>query len=487
MNFIAHDAPRAWWVAVGLWLGDIIATLAAMSLADVLRRVLPFGMTPDRFYVTSGVLLIVAVIWSAVFYFLGAYERRNRDETRVELRMVFVAATFALFTLAAALYFFKIENFSRVLFLYFYVLDLAFTLAWRLGLRALRARGRLATEARRALIIGADASAQELAAQIAMWPEYVLVGFISDEEPGSAEPAAKEPGSIATRSDGVVTHAPILGALQDALRIIDREQIADVFLSQTARGRAELAELILALRDSRVRVRLMPDILELITVRTGIETLRGLPVITLREPAITGINSVLKRALDLCGATVGLILGGPIMLIIAVLIRLDSRGPVLFAQERAGQYGKPFRMYKFRSMVENAEELLDKLINLDELEQPNFKLREDPRVTRVGAWLRRMSLDELPQLLNVLNGSMSLVGPRPEVMRIATRYSPVQRQRLLVKPGLTGAMQISGRGDLSFEERMKLELDYIENYSIWRDLYILVKTVPAVLSGRGAY
>jgi lipopolysaccharide/colanic/teichoic acid biosynthesis glycosyltransferase len=159
----------------------------------------------------------------------------------------------------------------------------------------------------------------------------------------------------------------------------------------------------------------------------------------------------------------------------------------LFTQERAGQYGKPFRIYKFRTMVANAEALLDQVVNVDELSEPHFKLRNDPRVTRVGKWLRRTSLDELPQFFNVLWGNMSLVGPRPEMMRLASQYSPLQRQRLLVKPGLTGAMQIGGRGDLSFEEWMKLELDYIENYSIWRDLVILAKTVPAVLSGRGAY
>src|SRR5581483_11291676 len=138
----------------------------------------------------------------------------------------------------------------------------------------------------------------------------------------------------------------------------------------------------------------------LITVRTGIETLRGLPLITLREPAIAGVNSVLKRALDLVGACLGLILCGPLMLVLAVLIRLDSKGPIFFTQIRAGQYGKPFRMFKFRSMVANAEELLDELVNVDELPQPHFKMRNDPRVTRIGTWLRRTSLDELPQLLN---------------------------------------------------------------------------------------
>ncbi len=470
MNLYPNDAPRVRWVPAVLWLGDVVAAMAAMAVADGLRRVVPLGAVPDRFYVTWQVLLIVAFIWSAVFYFLGAYMRRNRDEARNEVRVVLLAVTFALFTLASAFYFVKIEDFSRVLFIYFYVLDLGLTVGWRLAVRvSLARRMPLAFRESRALIIGTDAAAQELGAQIRTWGGFTLVGYIADDE---------------KRTDGA---APVLGTLQDALRVVNRYEVSDVFLSQTTRGRAELAELILALRDSHVRVRLMPDLLELITVRTGIETLRGLPVITLREPAITGVNSVLKRALDVVGAVLGLVLFGPFMLIVAALIRLDSPGPVLFTQERAGQYGKPFRMYKFRSMVVNAEELLDDLINVGQLQEPQFKLRNDPRVTRVGAWLRRTSLDELPQLINVLNGTMSLVGPRPEVMRIATRYSPVHRQRLLVKPGLTGAMQISGRGDLSFEERMKLELDYIENYSIWRDLVILMKTVPAVLSGRGAY
>lgn len=472
MNFVEHEARRTRGWTLLMAVGDVALALAAMALADVVRRILPFGAPADRYYVTWQVVELVALIWLATFYFLGVYERRNRDEARVEARAVFVAVTFALFTLAAALYYFKIEDFSRVLFAYFYLLDLSLMLVWRTALRALRTRRGTVANARRVLIVGTDATAQELAAQIRAWDSYELVGFIAEdaEHQSTANP-----------------DTPILGTLDEALRIVDKHQIDDVFLSQSTRGRAELAELILALRESHVRVRLMPDLLELITVRTGIETLRGLPVITLREPAITGVNSVLKRALDLVGATLGLLVFGLPMLLIAVWIRLDTQGPALFAQERAGQYGKPFRMYKFRSMVSNAEDLLDDLVNVDTLQEPHFKLRHDPRVTPLGMWLRRTSLDELPQLLNVLFGTMSLVGPRPEVMRIATRYSSTQRQRLLVKPGLTGAMQVSGRGDLSFEERMKLELDYIENYSIWRDVVILLKTLPAVLSGRGAY
>lgn len=469
-NFIARDHDRrVLWKKVLLWLGDVSAALLALWLADALRRVLPFGAFPDRVYLSPQVILLVVAIWSAVFYFWGAYERRRREERTVELRTVFLATTFALFTLAAAFYFFKVEDFSRLLFLYFYLLDLGLGLGARLLFRALQTRARPSEPApRRALIIGADATARELAEQIATWPHYTLLGFIGDE----AEPAMP---------------APVLGRLDDALRLIHRLDVDDVFISQIARGRAELADLILALRDSHVRVRLLPDLLELITVRTGIETLRGVPLITLREPAITGLNGVLKRILDVVGATLGLVLFSPLMLVIAILIKLDSPGPVLFAQMRAGQYGKPFRIYKFRTMVPDAEAQLEQLVDLDALPTPYFKLRNDPRVTRVGRWLRRTSLDELPQLWNVLTGSMSLVGPRPEVIRIAAKYSPTQRQRLLVKPGLTGAMQISGRADLSFDERTKLELDYIENYSIWRDLFILAKTIPAVLSGKGAY
>lgn len=474
MKFIEHETPRSRGAQLVVGIGDVGVSLAAMALADEVRRILPFGAPADRYYVTWQVLLLVALIWMGVFYFLGAYERRNREEARIEARTIFLAATFALFTLAAALYFFKIEDFSRVLFAYFYLLDLALLFGWRTGVRAFKTRGGTNGRARRVLIIGTDSAARDLQAQIQTWDGYTLVGFISERSDSESMADLALP-------------APILGTLEDAMRVVDRLDVDDVFLSQSTRGRLELAELILALRESNVRVRLMPDLLELITVRTGIETLRGLPVITLREPAITGVNSVLKRALDLVGATLCLIVCGPFMLIIALSIRLDSKGPILFAQERAGQYGKPFRIYKFRSMVANAEELLDDLVDMNTLPESRYKLRGDPRVTRFGSWLRRWSLDELPQLLNVLFGSMSLVGPRPEVLRIATRYSPAQRQRLLVKPGMTGAMQISGRGDLSFEERMKLELDYIENYSIWRDVVILLKTVPAVLSGRGAY
>jgi len=208
---------------------------------------------------------------------------------------------------------------------------------------------------------------------------------------------------------------------------------------------------------------------------------------TRRKPVISGWQRAVKRLVDIVGALVGLVVCAPLMAVIAVAIKLDSPGPVFFVQERVGENGRPFRMVKFRSMVVGAEEMLEQLIDLERLESPAFKIKNDPRVTRVGRILRRTSLDELPQLINVLKGEMSLVGPRPEETRVVALYNDWHRLRLAVKPGMTGPMQVNGRGDLPLDERVRLELDYIEHYSLRKDLEILLRTIPAVISGKGSY
>ncbi len=201
----------------------------------------------------------------------------------------------------------------------------------------------------------------------------------------------------------------------------------------------------------------------------------------------SGAQRVLKRVMDLVGALFMLVVFSPVIPLMALLIKLDSDGPVFFVQERVGEGGKTFRMYKFRSMVANAPALLPGLVNLRELEQPAFKLADDPRVTRFGRTLRRTSLDEIPQFVNVLRGDMSMVGPRPEEVEVVKLYNVHQRQRLVVKPGVTGPMQVNGRGDLPLDKRIELELAYVEDYSPWKDVCILLKTIPAVLGRRGAY
>jgi exopolysaccharide biosynthesis polyprenyl glycosylphosphotransferase len=196
---------------------------------------------------------------------------------------------------------------------------------------------------------------------------------------------------------------------------------------------------------------------------------------------------ILKRLFDFSAAAIGLLLAAPLLAVMAIAIKLDSRGPVLFSQVRAGLFGRPFRMYKLRTMTEDAEAHLESLVDLNTLDEPAFKLRDDPRVTRAGRILRRFSLDELPQLINVLVGEMSIVGPRPEQVEVVERYTDAERVRLSVKPGVTGPMQVLGRGELTFSERLAVEIQYIENPSLGQDLRILIHTLPAVVRGTGAF
>jgi lipopolysaccharide/colanic/teichoic acid biosynthesis glycosyltransferase len=196
---------------------------------------------------------------------------------------------------------------------------------------------------------------------------------------------------------------------------------------------------------------------------------------------------LLKRILDLSVSLLVMILAAPILFLAAIAIKLDSPGPVIYSQLRIGLEGIPFRMYKLRTMVVGAEKQVAQILATNPLEGPVFKIPDDPRVTRVGRFLRRWSLDELPQLWNVVRGEMSLVGPRPEESWAVAQYNDAQRMRLGVKPGLTGPMQVSGRGDLGMDERLKLEIAYIQNSSIREDLRILIRSLPAVLSGKGAY
>ena len=206
-----------------------------------------------------------------------------------------------------------------------------------------------------------------------------------------------------------------------------------------------------------------------------------------QEHTIDGLNYIVKRTMDIIGALTGIILTLVVTPVIALAIKIDTKGPVIFKQERIGADGRPFTLYKFRSMHANAELELAHIVNFDELIDPVYKQKDDPRLTRVGRVLRRWSFDELPQFWNVLKGDMSLVGPRPEETRFVEMYEPWHRRRLAVKPGMTGSMQVNGRGDLPLDTRVQLDLDYIENYSIWCDVVILLETFPAVMRGSGAH
>jgi exopolysaccharide biosynthesis polyprenyl glycosylphosphotransferase len=240
-------------------------------------------------------------------------------------------------------------------------------------------------------------------------------------------------------------------------------------------------------RSAGLKLSIIPPSPSAFGTATTLNHLAELPILEYNTGHLSRSTLLLKRTLDLVVSGVALILTSPVAGLVALAILVDSRGPILFKQWRAGQHGRPFLVVKFRTMVPDAEEQLAELVSFDELDEPVFKLSRDPRVTRLGRFLRRWSLDELPQLVNVLRGEMSIVGPRPEQLELVEMYTPEQRLRVAVKPGLTGPMQVYGRGELSLEERLAVEYDYIENLSIGHDLHILGMTVAAVFRGKGAF
>jgi exopolysaccharide biosynthesis polyprenyl glycosylphosphotransferase len=284
------------------------------------------------------------------------------------------------------------------------------------------------------------------------------------------------------------TGVPVDGDLDDVVEVV-RRRGADAVAVTSARETAAvyLRKLSWQLEGSGIELLVSPGLIEVAGPRLHIRPFVGLPLLAIEEPVFSGWKRVLKGALDRVGAALAIVLVAPVLLAIALAVKVSSPGPVLYRQERVGAYGRRYTMYKFRSMVDGADAKLAELLEQNEGNGLLFKMRRDPRVTAVGRVLRRFSLDELPQLFNVVGGTMSLVGPRPPLPSEVERYDTSIRRRLLVKPGLTGLWQISGRSDLSWEESVRLDLRYVENWSLALDLLILWKTASAVLRSRGAY
>jgi exopolysaccharide biosynthesis polyprenyl glycosylphosphotransferase len=278
-----------------------------------------------------------------------------------------------------------------------------------------------------------------------------------------------------------------LGQLPDLPQVLEREAIQEVIIADPDFPQDKAVELVDSCHQRGVTVQVAPSTMEILIDRAEFAPGHTVPLFTLRPPVFEGVDFAVKRSFDLVVSSVGLILLSPLFLAVAIAIKLSSRGPVIYRSVRPGMAGKPFFCFKFRTMREHAEQIQDELEPLNELSGALFKIRDDPRMTKVGRLLRRFSLDELPQLVNVVKGEMSLVGPRPLPMRDFDRLDDWHKKRYLVLPGITGLWQVSGRAELDFDDLVRLDFLYLERWSIMLDLSILLKTIPAVLSRRGAF
>jgi exopolysaccharide biosynthesis polyprenyl glycosylphosphotransferase len=333
----------------------------------------------------------------------------------------------------------------------------------------MRARGELAY---RTLIIGTNDEAVHLAEKLLPRQHlgFLPVGFL--------------------RTRGVWPNAdrlPVLGDIEDLADVIRESRVECLFIASTAVGTEEMKRISRKFRQYDVEVRVSANLADILATRLTVQPIGDVLALSLRPARLTGRQAATKRTFDLLIAGLAIVLSSPVWLVSAVLIKLTSRGPVFYRQERVGREARPFTIYKFRTMIRGADALRSTLDHRNEATGPLFKLRDDPRVTRVGKWLRRLSIDELPQILNVMKGEMSLVGPRPSLPSEVALYEEWHRDRLEVRPGITGLWQVGGRSELSFDDYVRLDLFYIENWSITYDVFIMAKTIPAVVSSKGAF
>ena len=334
----------------------------------------------------------------------------------------------------------------------------------------------------RVLVVGGTGSGQQVMAGIAAQPHlgFFLVGYLDDTTNDIATSTLDPPAPNQGRFRR-------LGSVEDLDQTVDSYQVDQVIVALPFWEHGRLPNLVQQCEELSVEYRVAPDLYQLSFDRVDILQISGVPLIGLKELSLRGWNLAFKRAIDVATVALTAPITLPLCFVLALLIRLDSHGSPIFAQARVGKGGKPFRCYKFRTMVLDAEERKAELASLNEADGPLFKIRNDPRITRVGRFLRRTSLDELPQLCNVLLGNMSLVGPRPALPDEVAAYEPWHRRRLEVTPGITGLWQVLGRSNTSWDEMVRLDIYYAENWTPMMDLRILLQTIPAVLAGRGAY
>lgn len=458
---------------------DLVVVVAAVALAQLIR----FGelRTESTAMLSyTGVSVALAGLWIAFLAIFRTRSPRVIGNGAEEYRRI-VSATFRLFGLIAILsLLFKIDIARLYLAIALPVGLLGLLVSrwvWRKGVATKRSKGKYQTAV---LIVGSRIAAVSMAKQFERSPSagYTVVGMCL---PGF------EPKRDAAIVDGY--EIPVLGDEHSVVEAIEASGADTVAVTATEHlGTKGIRKMVWDLEKKNVDLVVAPGVVDVAGPRLVMRPVAGFPLIHVEKPQYNGATRFSKTAFDFLFSIVVLLLISPILLATALAVKLTSRGPVFYKSERMGIDGKPFPMIKFRSMVQNADKQVDTLLAKNESSGGVlFKMREDPRVTKVGKFMRKFSIDELPQFLNVVRREMSVVGPRPPLRREVETYDGEVRRRLLVKPGITGLWQVSGRSDLSWEETVRLDLSYVENWSMVGDLLIIAKTVKAVVGSDGAY
>jgi len=465
---------------LSLIMSDIGTTSLAFWLAYLIRfrtglPIFKLEVLPSQPFYTFLALVFIPV-WLLIFSILGLYRKDNLLGGTQEYALIFRGASISM--LVVVVVSFLDPNFvlSRGWLLLAWLLAFFLTASGRFGLRrlvyALRRKGYFLSPA---IVIGANPEGRLLAEQLWDWRTSGLhvVGVVDNHVPVQT---------------AIYRHIHVLGRLDQLEEIIAKSGAEELILATSALERKETLSIFERFGFSKsVNLRLSSGLFEIITTGLQIRELAYVPLVQINNLRLTGIDRVLKLVLDYCMTIPGLILISPLMAIIAVAVKLDSPGPIFYRRRVMGINGKQFNALKFRTMFVDGEEILEKKPHLKEYLEQEHKLKEDPRVTPLGHFLRRYSLDELPQLFNVLFHDMSLVGPRMISPPEMGKYDQWGLNLLTVRPGITGLWQVSGRSDISYQERVRLDMHYIRNWTIWLDIQLLFRTIPAVIKGMGAY
>jgi len=466
---------RARLISGGLRLFDLGMLAVAFPAAYLIRdHLLGNGMPTGGLYPISTYWSLLAasiLVWQFASWTSGLYGAYRTLKIRTELLRL--ARSFAILgvVIAAGHFIWKQRDVSRLFFSLYYCIAFVLLVANRVTIRVVahytRRRGH---NTRTFALVGVCEMTREVREAIAGHPEwgYVFAGYVLDD--GVDAPPGEK----------------VLGRLSEMGEILEREVIDDVIFGVPRERLEGIEEAVLLCEEQGVGVRVLLNFFPATIAKMTVEDVEGIPLLAFASAPSAIAPLVGKRIFDVVVSALTLIVLSPVLLAVAIAIRIESRGPVFFRQRRVGLNGRPFWLYKFRSMCQDAEKKLALLREHNEMDGPVFKMRADPRVTRVGRFLRKTSLDEFPQFWNVLRGEMSVVGPRPPLPSEVKLYKRWQRRRLSVKPGITCTWQVSGRNEIDFTNWMRLDLHYIDHWSLWHDLKIVLLTIPAVLLGKGA-